>query len=65
MLHSCSEVLVEYIEEPIKQISMKDKTRNLSSNANRKICFGVKAEWNEDWAGERTFNWKEVLNKLL
>lgn len=37
----------------------------LSSNAELKICFGKKYLWNENWVGERCYNWSEVENLLL
>jgi 5'(3')-deoxyribonucleotidase len=47
-------------------IFIDDVSSNLfSSNANVKICFGNKYEWNEDWTGERCSNWLEVGKRLL
>lgn len=48
-------------------IFIDDMTNNLSgSNAERKICFGEKYDWNRDWNGERCASWDdmyELLNK--
>lgn len=47
-------------------IFIDDHAENLvSSNAELKICFGKKYEWNKDWSGERCFTWKEVRKLLL
>ena len=47
-------------------IFIDDHVENLlSSNAEFKICFGKKYEWNESWTGQRCFNWKEVEKLLL
>ena len=46
-------------------IFIDDVSKNLiTSNANKKICFGEPMPWNADWCGERCFNWTEVLNVL-
>lgn len=37
-------------------ILIDDEQRYLdNSNANMKVCFGDKYEWNEDWNGKRCF----------
>lgn len=47
-------------------ILIDDEQRYLNnSNANVKICFGDKYEWNESWKGKRCFNWIEIENYLM
>lgn len=47
-------------------ILIDDEQRYLDkSNANVKVCFGDKYEWNEDWNGKRCFNWTELENYLM
>ncbi len=47
-------------------ILIDDEQRYLdNSNANMKVCFGDKYEWNEDWNGKRCFNWIELENYLM
>lgn len=47
-------------------ILIDDEQRYLdNSNADVKICFGDKYEWNEDWKGKRCFNWTELENYLM
>lgn len=46
-------------------IFIDDNSRNLiTCNAVHKICFGDVCSWNEDWDGERCYNWHEVLMRL-
>ena len=46
-------------------IFIDDVSKNLiTSNADKKICFGEPMPWNDDWCDERCFNWTEVLNVL-
>ncbi|MFU0824634.1 5' nucleotidase, NT5C type [Clostridium sp.] len=37
----------------------------ISSDAELKICFGKKYDWNKHWEGQRCFNWKGVEKLLL
>lgn len=47
-------------------IFIDDHAENLlSSNAELKLCFGKKYEWNNDWKGQRCFSWKQVEELLL
>jgi len=47
-------------------IFLDDVSSNLKSvHIERRICFGRIRSWNEDWTGERAFNWSEVAEKLL
>jgi len=48
-------------------IFIDDVESNLNSvtTVERKICFGDIKSWNENWQGERTFNWTDIANKLL
>lgn len=47
-------------------ILIDDEQRYLdNSNADVKICFGEKYEWNEDWKNKRCFNWTELENYLM
>jgi len=47
-------------------VFLEDVESNLRSvSVWRKICFGVIKSWNENWDGERAFNWTDVANKLL
>lgn len=42
-------------------ILIDDEKRYLdSSNAQIKICFGEKYDWNKEWNGIRCYNWYEV-----
>lgn len=36
----------------------------LSSNADRKILFGKRYTWNENWKGEHANTWDDILNRL-
>jgi len=47
-------------------VFLEDVKSNLDSViVPRKICFGVIKSWNEEWTGERAFNWTDVAEKLL
>lgn len=47
-------------------IFIDDIPCNLDSVASkRKILFGKKYPWNQDWVGEHCFTWTEVAEKLL
>ena len=47
-------------------VFLEDVKSNLDSViVDRKICFGRIRSWNEQWEGERAFNWSEVAEKLL
>jgi 5'(3')-deoxyribonucleotidase len=47
-------------------IIVDDVASNLdTSNAELKICFGDIFNWNENWKGERCFNWTDVYNGLM
>lgn len=46
-------------------IFIDDSANNLvTSNADLKICFGDKYEWNKDWNGIRCANWYDVWNLI-
>ena len=49
-------------------IFIDDSSHNLTtSNAEYKVCFGDVYPWNEDWKGERSYNWmdiKDFIRKL-
>lgn len=50
----------------VGNIFLDDVSSNLKSvHIERRICFGVIKSWNEDWTGERAFNWTDVAEKLL
>jgi len=47
-------------------VFIDDHQENLfCSDANLKICFGRKYDWNSKWQGDRCLTWKEIENKLL
>lgn len=47
-------------------IFIDDHIENLlRSNAELKICFGKEYKWNDNWMGQRCFNWKEIEKILL
>lgn len=47
-------------------VFIDDVKSNLdSSNAERKILYGKKFEWNKEWMGEYCADWGEVKEKLL
>ena len=41
-----------------------DKSSNLNTNAKHQVCFGDIYDWNENWKGNRCFNWYEVEKYL-
>lgn len=46
-------------------VFIDDVTQNLNtSNAIKKVCFGDKYKWNEDWDGIRCANWFDVWKKI-
>ena len=49
-----------------KSVFIDDVASNLtSSNAERKFCYGINAEWNEKWDGLRIVDWLDVADILL
>lgn len=47
-------------------VFLEDVKSNLDSvQVDRKICFGVTKSWNQEWTGERAFDWTEVGELLL
>jgi len=48
-------------------VFIDDVASNLNSiiEVEKRICFGRIRSWNEQWNGERCFNWTEVAEKLL
>lgn len=41
-------------------IYIDDNMKNLNTNAKENICFGDVYSWNENWNGERCYNWIEL-----
>lgn len=47
-------------------IFIDDHQENLfNTNADFKICFGKKYDWNSKWQGDRCLTWEEIEEKLL
>ena len=47
-------------------VFIDDVKSNLdSSNAERKILFGKKYSWNEEWTGEHCETWNDIKERLL
>ncbi|MDV3425792.1 MAG: HAD hydrolase-like protein [Bacillota bacterium] len=46
-------------------IFIDDHQENLfTSDADYKICFGRKYDWNSKWLGDRCLTWEQIENKL-
>lgn len=46
-------------------IFVDDVSVNLdTSNAQKKICFGMKYPWNENWTGDRATNWFNLWKQI-
>jgi 5'(3')-deoxyribonucleotidase len=67
-----SAVAISGIKMDKSSVNMKDSIfiddhaeNLLSTNAELKICFGKKYEWNKSWTGQRCFDWREVEKLLL
>ena len=46
-------------------IFIDDTSANLNTcNANKRICFGDKYSWNEDWDGIRCANWFDIWKEI-
>lgn len=47
-------------------ILVDDSYSNLvTSNADRRICFGEVFEWNKEWKGERSYDWSDLSQRLI
>lgn len=47
-------------------IFVDDGANNLkTSNAMKKYCFGKVYPWNEEWTGQRFYNWKYLKEQLI